>query len=290
MSDFRDLMSKAAELVGLRPNSIQAIIDEETKILNQPVGITDRNTIPATGIIPLQNPNAWFRIPDVIACFVDMEGSTKLSATTHQKTTAKAYRYFTNTAVRIFNDFDAEYIDVRGDGVFALFNSDRPHTALAATVSFKTFVSRDFTRRIRDMTGQTVGGHYGIDRKTVLVRKLGLKIVDGNQHRQNEVWAGKPINMAAKLASCSTQNRIWVSDRFFKCLKGDRALNSCGCRDGKENQGSVPLWSDQDVKDDERFDFEKAYILKSDWCERHGKQYLKDIVAYDDLKEVRRAS
>lgn len=116
--------------------------------------------------------------------------------------------------IRIFDEFDADYIDVRGDGVFALFNSDRAHTALAATVSFKDFVHREFTPRIKKLTDQSIGGHFGIDRKNVLVRRLGLKLVDDNRHRQNEVWAGKPINMAAKLASRSANGEIWASRRF----------------------------------------------------------------------------
>ena len=146
MTDFRNALARtgeaAAEIIGLRPDSVQAIIEEETRILGDAVSVTRRNGIPSTSDIPLQNPSNWLEVPDVIACFVDMEGSTKLSATTHSKTTAKAYRYFTNTAIRIFDDFGADYIDVRGDGVFALFNSDRPHTALAATVSFKDFVRK----------------------------------------------------------------------------------------------------------------------------------------------------
>lgn len=134
---------------GLRPTPIQKIIDEETAIFEQAVSITNQNKIPGTGQIPLQNPSTWIKIPHVIACFVDMKGSTQLSANTHDRSTAKVYRYFTNTAVKIFHDFEAAYIDIKGDGVFALFDSDKPYTALAAVVSFKTFVVNDFTPKVR---------------------------------------------------------------------------------------------------------------------------------------------
>lgn len=285
MTGFRNVVGRVAEaatdVIGLRPDSVQAIIEDETRILSEAVGVTRRNSIPATAEIPLQNPNSWLEIPDVIACFVDMEGSTNLSATANPKTTAKAYRYFTNTAIRIFDDFNADYIDVRGDGVFALFNNDRPHTALAATVSFKDFVKKEFSPRIRKMTDLSIGGHYGIDRKTVLVRKLGLKIVKGNLHRQNEVWAGKPINMAAKLASRSRNGEIWVSKRFHECLSGENALMTCGCVGGQYVGQRNVLWSEMSVEDDDRFDFDTAFVLKSDWCERHGKAFCKSIVKYD---------
>ena len=131
MKDFSGalgrLADKAAEAIGLRPDSVQAIIDDETRILRDAVGVTRRNSIPPTNEIPLQNPSTWLEIPDVIACFVDMEGSTKLSATTHPRTTAKAYRYFTNTAIRIFDDFEADYIDVRGARVRAFQQRPAAH-------------------------------------------------------------------------------------------------------------------------------------------------------------------
>jgi class 3 adenylate cyclase len=135
-----------------------------------------------------------------------MMGSTKLSAEAHDNSTAGAYQLFTGTAVRLFSEFEAPYIDVRGDGVFALFNSDQPYRALAAAVTFKTFAREEFTPRIKEKTEQAVGSHLGIDQKTVLVRKLGLKRHAERTDRQNEVWAGKPVNMAAKLASISEDN------------------------------------------------------------------------------------
>jgi len=164
MLTFRQFVNEGKALIGLRPEPIQGIIDSETRHFRNAVSVTERRTIPSTGLIPIENPTAWLKIPDVIACFVDMEGSTRLSATTHPNTTAKCYRYFTNTAIRIFHEMESPYIDVRGDGVFALFDYNRVHTALAAVVSFKTFVANEFTPRVTEATGgEVIGGHYGID-------------------------------------------------------------------------------------------------------------------------------
>lgn len=280
MMHFREFINEKAEAFGLRPDSIQAIINEETRHFRDTVSVTERRTIPSTDQIPISNPTTWLKIPDVIACFVDMEGSTKLSASTHPNTTAKCYRYFTNTAIRIFHEMESPYIDVRGDGVFALFDHNKTHMALAAVVSFKTFVANEFMPKVSEATdGMTIGGHYGIDCKTVLVRKMGLKIVDGRTDRQNEVWAGKPVNMAAKLASRSTNNEIWVSDRFYSKVTGEKARKSCGC--GTLDNQPALLWREQDVSGDDRFDFDKAMILRSNWCPTHGKQFIKEIVKYD---------
>ena len=122
----------------------------------------------------------------------------------------------------------------------------------------------------------------------MLVRRLGLKIVNGNMHRQNEVWAGKPINMAAKLASRSHSGQIWVSKRFHECLWGENALMTCGCVGGHYTGERQELWTEVSVKDDDRFDFETALVLLSDWCPRHGKAFCKSIVKYDRREPSRR--
>ena len=263
-------------LEGKLVSSVEKVIEEETRIFDETVSITQHNSIPDTTKIPIENKNHWLRIPDVICCFVDMEGSTKLSASIYSKSTASCYRYFTQTAIRIFAEFEAPYIDVKGDGVFALFDRDKVYTALAATVTFKTFVFDYFTPRLEKKHKLKIGGHFGIDQKTLLVRKLGYKRYKDRTDRQNEVWAGKPVNMAAKLASLSTNNRLWVSDRYFNNLKDRKARYSCACK-CEEEQG-VYLWREEDLENDSKFDFNKAYSLGSNWCTIHGKSFCRDLL------------
>lgn len=271
----------AMALGAFRAKSVQAIIDDETAIFGQRAVVENVNGIPDTAAIPIENPRRWLKVPNVIACFVDMQGSTKLSATLHENGTARAYRYFTSTATRIFHHFEAAYIDIKGDGVYALFDADRPYTALAATISFKTFVNQEFTPKLKALAKIEVSGHYGIDQRTVLVRKMGLKMV-GRTDRQNEVWAGKPVNMAAKLAGMTTGNRLLVSDRFHSNLKDEKAIMSCGCDgNGKPNERRS-LWSEVDLSQDERFDFNKAFSLGSNWCHVHGKGFCQALVKLDE--------
>ncbi|HEY9296010.1 MAG TPA: hypothetical protein VIQ31_06490 [Phormidium sp.] len=271
--EFKEDSNKEGQL----PLSVEGIINTELKNFEQAVSVDNYNKIPDTNNIPIEDSNTWYKIPDVICCFVDMEGSTKLSANAHSKTTAKAYRLFTETAIRIFHEFDAAYIDIKGDGVFSLFNKTQPYSALAATISFKTFVKQHFTPKIKEITDLDIGGHFGIDQKTVLVRRFGLKRYKNRTDRQNEVWAGKPINMAAKLASLSTDNKLWVSDRFFRNIKDKKATHSCGCPLGEKSE----LWTKEDVSKDERFDFDTAYSLNSNWCKTHGKTFCLNLAILD---------
>ena len=109
------------------------------------------------------------------------------------------------------------------------------------------------------------------------MRKLGFRRFADRSDRQNEVWAGKVVNIAAKLASVSKAHQLLVSDRYFKNIKNDLVRKSCGC--GSESQ-PVDLWEEILVSDD-KFDFEKAYLLKSQWCEIHGLDFIKKILKLD---------
>src|SRR5438105_2673222 len=123
------------------PAEYRAVINKQLEIYNQARSIQVVNQLHNTSAIPIENPRHWLKIPDVVCIFIDMKGSTQLSASTHDRSTAGAYQLFTGTAVRLFDAFQAPYIDVRGDGVFALFNQGQVYRALAAAVSFKTFAS-----------------------------------------------------------------------------------------------------------------------------------------------------
>jgi hypothetical protein len=69
---------------------------------------------------------------------------------------------------------------------------------------------------------------------------------------------------------------------------GENALTTCGCVGGQYTGERKELWSQVPVNGDDRFDFEIAHVLRSDWCERHGKAFCKSIVEYDHEKEARR--
>ena len=257
------------------PKQFQDVINEQVEIFEKKRSITTRNTIPETNNIPLDNQLYWLRIQDVICVYIDMKGSTKLSAETQDNTTAGAYQLYTGTAVRLLHSFEAPYIDVRGDGAFALFNRNQPYRAFAAAITFKTFAREIFVKKMSELTDTEVGSHIGIDQKTVLVRRIGLRQIEGRTDRQNEVWAGKPVNMAAKLASITEDDELLVSERIFNNLKDEHALKTCGCPNGIKTD----LWEEKEVSEDERFDFDKAFSLRSAWCSKHGKEYCEAIIA-----------
>lgn len=262
------------------PAKYSEALTKQLEIFSQEVVIRESQDVPSSEEFPYLNPQEWVKVPSIICVYVDMRGSTALSADERDKTTAAAYQLFTGTAVRMFSAFNAAYIDVRGDGAFAIFDKAYPHVALASAITFKTFCAEVIIPKLRDRTGADVGNHIGIDQRVVLVRKIGFKRRRDSQDWNNEVWAGRPVNMAAKLASLSKDTEIIVSDRYYKTLKNEKALYACGCGDWGI-LGPTHLWSSVDLSWDSNFDFDTAYKLKSNWCATHGSEYCTALVNAD---------
>jgi class 3 adenylate cyclase len=257
------------------PEKFRNIISGQVDKFKVPVFTDEVDEIPDVDDIPGEGSAKWLKIKDVICVFVDMKNSTKLSASHHAGTTGKVYTLFTGTAVRLFKGFGASYIDIKGDGVFALFNSNKAHAAFASAVTFKTFIKEEFTSKVTNKTNVDTGVHIGIHQDTLLVSKIGLRKNASRGDMHNEVWAGKTVNMASKLASLSDSDEIHVSNKYYSKLKSDKALYSCECND------PVFLWEEVDVTDDDKFSFNTARVLKSVWCKYHGSGYLTEILDAD---------
>lgn len=258
---------------------IQNILNDAKKRYEAGEQVELKDKIPPDDDIPLET-NKWFKIDDVVCVFIDMKNSTQLSAQRQDKFTASIYQYFTDTAVKILNHFGASYIDVKGDGAFGLFEKNNIYHAFCAAMTFKTFSANILSSEIKLEDNKIVSCHIGMDMKTVLVKRLGLRKVEGKTSKQNEVWAGKPVNMASKLASLGNENELIVSERVFEVfLKDDSelVLKSCGCPNGEKKK----LWNRVDLNDP-KFDFSKAHKIDTfGWCKKHGPEYCENILKLD---------
>lgn len=259
------------------PEDIITLIEKQEKKFKATVITTDTSKIPEKSAdFPSEASDKWLKIPDVICVYVDMKNSTQFSASSHAGTTGKIYSLFTGTAVRIFKRFGASYIDIRGDGVFGLFNKDKVHSALASAVTMKTFTMSSFIPKVRAKKEDfDTGVHIGIDQRTLLASKIGLNKTKDTTDMFNEVWAGKTVNFASKIASFSTNNEILVSEKYFKNIKCDKALTSCDCGDPEK------LWKEIDTTYETKVPVNKLFKLESEWCQFHGADTLQEIIDAD---------
>lgn len=261
------------------------IIDEQLEIYKSKVEVVDKLKIPTRDNFP-KYPHKWYRIKDVICVYIDIAKSSQLNVSEDPESTSRLYELFCTTTVKIFNEFDAQYVDVDGDAVFALFNYNQSKTALSAAVTVKTFAEEHFTPLIRRIIPES-GVHMAIHCDTVMVKQVGIKDHSSRDSRKNEVWAGELVNTAAKLGSLNSdllndQDRqknfdyLLISERYMNMLRDEiKAIESCDCN------GVGELWDPLEIKDANNFSFNKAYKLRSIWCEIHGKDFCNSILRSD---------
>ena len=268
------------EVVG----SVKAQLDDQASL---GVRIDQQGQVPEAGPA---GRGLWWRIPNVTCVFADLKRSTSLSANGSGKNAALAYTYFIRAMTVVLDGFSAGYIDIQGDGIFGLFSgSGSEFMAAASAITMRTEVEGDvYPRFKRDSSSNwklSVG--IGIDRGTLLVRRLGLRGA-----RQNEVWAGKPVNMAAKLSSCAGDNQLVVSERVFASygrsskLRQRALLWSCGCSGKTRGAGlnvasGTPssVWIKESAPRNLGLDFGSVYKRSLGWCAHHGSGFCEAIVS-----------
>ena len=264
-------------------SEVSSQLDDQSRL---GVQITRINEVPDSGPT---NKGVWYQIPKVTAIFADIKGSTELNAVARPRDAAFAYTFFVRAMTVILERFEAKYIDIHGDGIFGLFSGQNStFMAAACAITMKTQIERDIAVRFQKETSAdwdlTAG--IGIDRGTLLVRRLGLRGT-----KQNEVWAGKPVNVAAKLSSVAASNQLVVPDRVFRLYETASRIRrraliwSCGCDSDVQGRGldtpqgeTVNLWDQGPTPSDMGLDFNYFHRLKSQWCETHGAEFCETII------------
>lgn len=232
--------------------------------------------VPATG--PAHR-GLWFQIPDVTAVFADLNRSTQLSAAPNRRAPTVALNYFSRAMEIALEKFEARYVDVQGDAVFGLFSGKGSmFRAAACAITMRTLVEDVVAPQLsKDAASNwplTAG--IGVDRGTVLVRRLGSKAAG-----QNQVWTDEPVNVAAKLSSLADANQIVVSDRvfnrykLFSKLRQQALLMSCGCKDRRQG---ADLWRKKAAPKHLELDIEHIYWRSDKWCDRYGAEFCETLI------------
>src|SRR5271154_5334596 len=141
----------------------------------------------------------WVKVPDVVAVVADLKSSTKLGTGKWAASTASIYQASTGGVVDVFNKFGADFIQIQGDGAFGLFWGDlRYERAMCCGITVKTF-SADLADRLENKwpNMEKTGFKVGVASGRVLVKRIGTP---RNPAQQEPIWAGKPVNYAAKSA------------------------------------------------------------------------------------------
>ena len=219
----------------------------------------------------------WHQLNDLVAVVVDLKGSTKLSTGKHASSTASIFEASTDNAVLVLHNFEADFIQIQGDGAFGLFwGEGRYERALCAGITIKTFsvyLSDVIAEKWPDAPG--TGYKVGIASGRVLAKRVGTP---RNPAEQEPIWSGKPVNYAAKSAQTADADELIITgDVWANIEANDYLTSSCAHRNG---DNPAPLWENVTIEnlpetDDARF----GRLLKSTWCSECGDAFCDAILA-----------
>jgi class 3 adenylate cyclase len=242
--------------------------------LQNAVEVKDQERFPSKDEIYSQR-RTWKRIRDVVAVVVDLKDSTRMSFRNHPQTSARVYEAATGNCARIVETFSPEFVDIQGDGLFALYHGEKAYErALCAGITLKTFSERHLVPEIGRMPGSMsenvpdTGLKVGMASGVLAVKKVGVR------GEAEPVWAGRPVNWASKCAGRANAHELIATDTVFRHFEGnDYVTHSCGCPNGSLSE----LWSEAVV---EKLPEEAARcrVLRTSWCTHHGDEFCKAIL------------
>lgn len=253
---------------------------EEVLAKNPPVEDVDPADLDAYELPDSKN-KTWFRLDDVVVVFADLQNSTRLGTGKHAASTAAIYRAATGNVVSIVNAFEADFIQIQGDGVFAIFWGDKRYErAICAGVTVKTFSAETLVPKLegRWKNDPETGFKVGVASGRTLVKNLGTP---RNESEQEPVWAGKPVNFAAKAAQQASRHELIVTGSVWDAIRDNDYLTvTCHCNP------SPGLWEDVDIeKLAHDADEAAGRLLKSGWCEDCRDEFCEAILNGETRRE-----
>lgn len=263
-------------------DTIKEILSGQTEKA-EAIEVIEKETIPSEQDMSLE-VGRWYRIRNVVSCYIDMKGSTELTNDRYINISAQMHEMFTGCLIKIFKleEFQSHFIDIKGDGGFALWKERYGAIkALLAAVTFKTLVEDHLKEIVKNkISGWDISSKIGISKGKVLVKKIGQRNVKDRQYNW-AVWVGKPINVSSKLSDIANADSILITNDIYTDLSQPPSLErylkySCGC-DGEGNRvGSKVLWKEKEELNSE-FN-SKIWLLKSKWCRIHGEDTINNVL------------
>jgi class 3 adenylate cyclase len=242
----------------------------QTKFAKRPTVVNKDDSFDVEKL-PINAPE-WHAIDDVVSVYFDLKSSTNLAKGRRPESTASIYDAGVGGVAKILREFDAQFVDIQGDGGFGLFwGTNRYQRAVTAGITVRTF-SIDFTTQLETKWPEapSTGFKVGIASGSLMAKRVGLP---RHLDFQEPVWAGNPVNYAAKAAQQTTPDEMFVTGSVWDPIRdNDFLVFSCGCATPTALWNTVVL---EKIPDDEQH----GHALKSAWCSIHGEEYCEAVLS-----------
>lgn len=265
--------------MSLKLNTLLAEVAERvtTKLEKKPDVVLKDGTFDVDSL-PINAPR-WHRLTDVVAVFFDLKSSTNLERGRRPESTASIYDAGVGGVAKVLYKLGADFVDIQGDGGFGLFWQERRYErAMCAAITIRTF-SAEFTRQLENKwpDAPTTGFKVGVASGPILAKRVGL----GRQMSfQEPVWAGRPVNYAAKAAQQTDPGVILVTGSVWDEISDNDYLTfSCGCGGGEPDMVSPALLWEYRELDKIPDDQKHGQALVTQWCLRHGEEFCDAVLA-----------
>lgn len=227
--------------------------------------------------LPIEKPE-WHAIDDLVCVYFDLKASTELAMGRTPASTASIYDAGVGGVTKILREFDSDFVDVQGDGGFGLFWGElRFERAITAAITIRTF-SMKFTEQLEKKwkDAPTTGFKVGISSGPIMAKRVGLP---RQLEFQEPVWAGNPVNYAAKAAQQASPETMFVTGSVFdKLFQNDFLMFSCDCSEPSFLWNAVEL---ENIPDDERF----GMSLTQCWCAIHRQEFCNSVLSGETHRE-----
>lgn len=235
---------------------VSKILDEAGKLaakeLRTPVAIEEVEEFPSLDELYVEK-RAWKKIPDVVVVSADLKGSTKLNFNKYAQTSAQLYEAVTGNMVRIVSAFSPEFVDIQGDGLFALYHGDgRYRRALCAAITLKTFSEHKLVPAIEATmpdrfpdTGLKVGMAAGIlAAKTCRRQEPRRNRARAQRHRDTNGARRRPVVAIDRARRPRSHARLTahgpLSGTINPTVRSLAPQSLASCRDRRQGASAAP--------------------------------------------------
>jgi class 3 adenylate cyclase len=260
--------------------------DVKTELASMPE-VVDKGYELDVSTLPIQ-ARRWHKVTDAVAVVADLKNSTQLGVSKYPASTASIYEAATGGVVQVFDEFEADFVAIQGDGAFALFwGQNRRARAICAGITIKTFGERHLVPRLERKWPESLpetGLKVGVANSPLLVKRVGVPRTD----YQEPVWAGKAVNYAAKCAQQADRHQMIVTGSIWDwASRNDYLAVSCAC-----STPNPVIWSDVTIEKLPAGEPDReGKLLYAAWCTIHGADYCANVLAgnskRDDVKDER---
>lgn len=222
----------------------------------------------------------WFKLDEIVVVFADLKNSTALGINKHDKSTSRIYEASTGVGVQLLEGLDPKYVEVQGDGFFGVFHGGNAAVkAVAAAMilaHFSEYILEPQIRESREAAScPSTGLKLGVAAGRALVKQFGT---DG---LKRPVWAGKPVNYAAKCAESAKAHQVIVTEHLYKRVieHNDYFLQPC-YHSGHPKEAflsNTGMWGSTDVPGVP----DKCLARNAPWCcgDSVGSESAKEFAA-----------